>query len=320
MNLYLDHDLSLENPSWAVIKKKHAGIPSSYSCCQCRSSCLSESSLTAIAYVPDTHGVFTQCGRDQNLRMDHLSAVGATQESACDLQVSLRTAIGGGQGTDCFHHLHHETLRVVGEGSQTGVDIIVDSAFKDQFTISQSTPTYGRLMEALPQEFVGPSSRLAPLVQLMCQVHYMLHRIRAGGHAAHLLLTGPPPTLCQKAPDLKPAGSLKVACNRTRPIHDLQVLNCMCIPWTARHSCIPAAAGLPSLAVIAQARVLQGDGSASTGTEFGDTLCGCAACMASCMHNVARQMARLPEEVISTTKRPCLSLQSEVAEALTCCR
>ena len=82
----------------------------------------------------------------------------------------MRTAIGGGQGTECFHHLQHETLRVVGEGSQHGTDFIIDTSFREQFTISNPTPAYNRLMDTLPAEFVGPSSRLAPLVQLMCEV------------------------------------------------------------------------------------------------------------------------------------------------------
>ncbi len=48
----------------------------------------------------------------------HLSNVG--------YRVHIRNALGGGQGTDCFHNLRHEFLVVQGEGEQGSVDYFVE--------------------------------------------------------------------------------------------------------------------------------------------------------------------------------------------------
>ena len=79
-------------------------------------------------------------------------------------KVSIRTALGGGSGQDCFHHLHHEFLIVSIRQQQ----IIVDCTFKDQFKICQQTQQYQQLLTQLPQVFVGSASHLLPMVELMC--------------------------------------------------------------------------------------------------------------------------------------------------------
>lgn len=79
-------------------------------------------------------------------------------------KVSIRTAVGGGSGQDCFHNLHHEFLIVSVRQQQ----LIVDCTFKDQFKICQQTDQYAHLLQQLPQVFVGSASRLLPMVELMC--------------------------------------------------------------------------------------------------------------------------------------------------------
>lgn len=39
---------------------------------------------------------------------------------------------------------------------------------REQFVISQSTPEYEKLLSLIPGEFVGTSTRLRPLVKLLC--------------------------------------------------------------------------------------------------------------------------------------------------------
>ncbi|GAB4817681.1 hypothetical protein N2152v2_004727 [Parachlorella kessleri] len=90
----------------------------------------------------------------------HLSNVG--------YRVHIRTALGGGQGTDCFHNLRHEFLVVQGDGEQRSVDFIVEPSFKAQFQISHSTPRYDGLLSLVPGVLVSTAAMLAPLVQLLC--------------------------------------------------------------------------------------------------------------------------------------------------------
>lgn len=79
-------------------------------------------------------------------------------------KVSIRTAVGGGSGQECFHNLHHEFLVVSTRQQQ----LIVDCSFKEQFSICQQTQQYQQLLKQLPQVFVGSASRLLPMVELMC--------------------------------------------------------------------------------------------------------------------------------------------------------
>lgn len=78
----------------------------------------------------------------------------------------MRTALGGGPA--CFRNLRHEFLTVLGEGDYKDVPYIVDPAFKEQFEIPSPSASYAALLELLPGEFVGTSSRLVPLVQNLC--------------------------------------------------------------------------------------------------------------------------------------------------------
>jgi uncharacterized protein (TIGR01615 family) len=78
----------------------------------------------------------------------------------------VRTALGGGPA--CFRNLRHEFLTVLGEGDYKDVPYIVDPAFKEQFEIPSPSASYAALLELLPTEFVGTSSRLVPLVQNLC--------------------------------------------------------------------------------------------------------------------------------------------------------
>lgn len=80
--------------------------------------------------------------------------------------LQARTALGGGPA--CFRNLRHEFLTVLGEGDYMDVPYIVDPSFKEQFEIPQPTAAYAALLELVPAEFVGTSSRLIPLVQTLC--------------------------------------------------------------------------------------------------------------------------------------------------------
>lgn len=82
------------------------------------------------------------------------------------LNQQVRTALGGGPA--CFRNLRHEFLTVLGEGDYKDVPYIVDPAFKEQFEIPSPSASYAALLELLPTEFVGTSSRLVPLVQNLC--------------------------------------------------------------------------------------------------------------------------------------------------------
>lgn len=80
--------------------------------------------------------------------------------------LQVRTALGGGPA--CFRNLRHEFLTVLGEGDYKDVPYIVDPAFKEQFEIPSPSASYAALLDLLPTEFVGTSSRLVPLVQNLC--------------------------------------------------------------------------------------------------------------------------------------------------------
>ncbi|KAK9917886.1 hypothetical protein WJX75_009279 [Coccomyxa subellipsoidea] len=96
----------------------------------------------------------------------------ASKLAAVGYRLTIRTALGGGSGRSCFHNLHHEFLLVSGDpefGAPQDKEYIVDPYFRDQFHIPQPTPAYEELMRLLPEEYVGTSGRLVPLVQLLCE-------------------------------------------------------------------------------------------------------------------------------------------------------
>ena len=64
----------------------------------------------------------------------------ASRLAAMGHQVALRTALGGGRGQECFHHLHHEFLVVAPPGTQE--ELILDPSFREQFEIPHATLSY----------------------------------------------------------------------------------------------------------------------------------------------------------------------------------
>eukprot|EP00891_Asterochloris_glomerata_P001866 jgi/Astpho2/1866/Aster-00391 len=90
----------------------------------------------------------------------------ASRLAAMGHQVALRTALGGGRGQECFHHLHHEFLVVTTPGTQD--ELILDPSFREQFEIPHATVPYQQVLQVVPEEFVGTASRLVPLVQTLC--------------------------------------------------------------------------------------------------------------------------------------------------------
>lgn len=104
--------------------------------------------------------------------------------------VHLRESLGGGVGSQCLRNLRHSCLvlepqqaapewepqQAAPEGSHSpnnnspsnSSSIIVDPTFRDQFAIAHPSPRYAAVLEALPAVFVGPTSKIQPLVELLC--------------------------------------------------------------------------------------------------------------------------------------------------------
>lgn len=104
---------------------------------------------------------------DQRGFSDHSSRVAALAQQLTDegYNVSLRTALGGGDGSECLHNLRHCYLFC---RLQSGSAYIIDPFFKEQFTIACSTARYRIVHDAVPEAFVGQEQALLALVQLLC--------------------------------------------------------------------------------------------------------------------------------------------------------
>jgi uncharacterized protein (TIGR01615 family) len=89
----------------------------------------------------------------------------ASKLSSFGYSVSVRSALGG--GISCFRNLRHEFLLVRGSDEFDGVEYIVDLHFKEQFEIPHPTDAYLDILTCVPVDFVGPLSRLMPLVQTL---------------------------------------------------------------------------------------------------------------------------------------------------------
>lgn len=83
--------------------------------------------------------------------------------------VHVRDAMSNAKaGSDCFRALRHKFLVVRGAGEFEGVELIVEPGLRQHFAIPHPTPDYARVLAHVPEVFVGPISRLVPLVQLLC--------------------------------------------------------------------------------------------------------------------------------------------------------
>jgi len=80
--------------------------------------------------------------------------------------VSIRKAVGGGNGGECLKNLRHSFLRC----SMPGADsvYIVDPCFRDQFDVHRPTPGYMMLFEGIPETLVVPEERVPQVVNLLC--------------------------------------------------------------------------------------------------------------------------------------------------------
>eukprot|EP00803_Ostreobium_quekettii_P007402 evm.model.scf_390.5 EVM.evm.TU.scf_390.5 scf_390:86747-92034(-) len=80
--------------------------------------------------------------------------------------VSIRKAVGGGNGGECLKNLRHSFLRC----SMPGADrvYIVDPYFRDQFDVHRPTPGYLMLFEGIPETLVAPEERVPQVVNLLC--------------------------------------------------------------------------------------------------------------------------------------------------------
>lgn len=104
--------------------------------------------------------VLRECGRCD-------VATVAAKLAVCGYRVAVRTALGGGQGQDCFQHLHHVLLMVT--PPEGGPALIADPSFRSSFQLSEMHTT-SAYAAALPtaEEFVGSEARLAALVKFLC--------------------------------------------------------------------------------------------------------------------------------------------------------
>ncbi len=100
------------------------------------------------------------------------------REEECDDSVILASKLIGigytvsvkrglGASSSIFHNLKHEFLCVRGDGDYDGVEYIVDPDFQEQFQIPHPTQQYLEVLKMIPAVFVGTTSRLIPLVQLV---------------------------------------------------------------------------------------------------------------------------------------------------------
>eukprot|EP00195_Chlamydomonas_chlamydogama_P013006 CAMPEP_0202901194 /NCGR_PEP_ID=MMETSP1392-20130828/13871_1 /ASSEMBLY_ACC=CAM_ASM_000868 /TAXON_ID=225041 /ORGANISM="Chlamydomonas chlamydogama, Strain SAG 11-48b" /LENGTH=294 /DNA_ID=CAMNT_0049587715 /DNA_START=242 /DNA_END=1126 /DNA_ORIENTATION=+ len=89
----------------------------------------------------------------------------ANQLSDAGYTVSVRNALGG--GSSCFRNLRHEFL-LVKDCDHDAVEHIVDLRFNEHFQIPHPTRQYADILSLVPEEFVGPSSKLLPVVQILC--------------------------------------------------------------------------------------------------------------------------------------------------------
>ncbi|CAD7699245.1 unnamed protein product [Ostreobium quekettii] len=91
--------------------------------------------------------------------------------AAMGYKVCLRIAVGGRDNT-LFQELHHEFLVVCLEGSDEGeedAEVVVELNLRDQFRVLNPTLRYSQIVDAIPEEYVGPAHKLSDLVELLCQ-------------------------------------------------------------------------------------------------------------------------------------------------------
>lgn len=58
------------------------------------------------------------------------------------------------------------SVQIRGSGDYEGLEFVVEPNFREQFEITHPTTHYAELLAAVPQLFVGPTSRLVPVVQV----------------------------------------------------------------------------------------------------------------------------------------------------------
>lgn len=84
--------------------------------------------------------------------------------------VKVRTALGGGWGGECLRNLRHTflTCSLFTHSAMEFKQYIIDPKFREQFEIAQPTKRYARIMEAVPEDFVGTEEQVEAVVGLLC--------------------------------------------------------------------------------------------------------------------------------------------------------
>eukprot|EP00798_Chlamydomonas_sp_ICE-L_P008128 gene8128-1375_t len=86
--------------------------------------------------------------------------------------VTVRTAIGGGEGSECLRNLRHNFVIACPGGrtlsSRRSSRIIIDPQFKEQFVVAKSTDRYQAFLELIPSCLVMFEDSIAQLVTFLC--------------------------------------------------------------------------------------------------------------------------------------------------------
>eukprot|EP00983_Pelagomonas_calceolata_P069793 1150502-Pelagomonas_calceolata.AAC.10 len=111
---------------------------------------------------------------DEDERVD--SIVLASRLAAVGYDVVCRRALGAGQSSGpstapgaCFRLLQYEFLVVkCTKGDFEGLELFVDPYFREQFQIPHPTEHYAKLLESVPEVYVGSRVHLIAIVELLC--------------------------------------------------------------------------------------------------------------------------------------------------------
>jgi uncharacterized protein (TIGR01615 family) len=133
-------------------------------------------------------------------QLDHGARVASLAQrlTALGYQVAIRTALGGGDGSECLHNLGHSFITVDLQQQQQQQEEeqqeqreqeqqqrrrhaaaaaaghapprhVIDPHFQAQFIVAAPSARYRQVLDAVPEVFVGPEPQLLALVDLLCR-------------------------------------------------------------------------------------------------------------------------------------------------------
>lgn len=126
-------------------------------------ACLEPESICHVRLMRHVHTATQNVMRDFG-RLDAM--ILGTALKNIGYSVRLRSAIGGGNGVECFMNLRNVFLIVDCEEERE--HYVIDPHFRDNFVIPRPTRRYEWVLDDVPEEVVLPLDRLKPLVTLLC--------------------------------------------------------------------------------------------------------------------------------------------------------